>query len=68
MTKTQLHLMALKADDIWTELNKLDNCPLIDLWDAVDRIRAKACDLSSRLDEFDETTAEDFGAGIKMED
>lgn len=68
MTKTQLHLLSVKADDIWTELEKLDKCPLIELWDRVDAIRSKACDLASRLDEFDETTAEDFGEGIKLED
>lgn len=68
MTKYELHRMAVMADDIWTELEKLDKCPLIDLWDKVDAIRSKACDLASRLDEFDETTAEDFGEGIKLED
>lgn len=68
MTKSQLHRMSVMADDIWTELEKLDKCPLIELWDKVDAIRSKACDLSSRLDECDETTAEDFGAGIKLED
>lgn len=68
MTKSQLHSMVLKADDIWTELEKLDKCPLIELWAAVDRVRSKACDLASRLDEFDETTGEDFGEGIKLED
>lgn len=68
MTKLQLHKMAVLADDIYTELTKLDKCPLIDLWDKVDGIRAKACNLSCLLDEYDERTGHDFGEGIELED
>ena len=68
MTKSQLHRIAVLADDIYSELVELDKCPLTDLWDKVDIIRSKACDLSCRLDEYDETTSDDFGEGIKLED
>lgn len=68
MTKLQLHNLAVRADYIYTELHKLDKCPLIELWDKVDDIRSKACDLSLLLDEYDERTGHDFGEGIKLED
>ena len=68
MTKLQLHNLAVQADYIYTELNKLDKCPLTDLWDKWDDIRSKACSLSCLLDEYDERTNHDFGEGIELED
>lgn len=72
MTKLQLHYLSVLSDDIYTELVELDKCPLTDLWDKVDSIRSKAyylaCDLTCRLDDYDEHTTHDFGEGIKLED
>lgn len=68
MTKLQLHNLAVRADYIYNELVALDKCPLVELWVKVADIRAKACNLSFLLDEYDERTAHDFGEGIKMED
>lgn len=68
MTKSQLHNMAVLADEIYNKLSKLDSCPLIELSYTVDKIRGMACILAVALDEYDEHTGHDFGEGIKLED
>lgn len=68
MTKSQLHILAIQMDDLYTAIWNLKNCKLPDLYDQWDSIKAKALALSIKLDACDETTAHDFGAGIKLED
>jgi hypothetical protein len=68
MTKLQLHNLAVRANYIYSELVALDKCPLVELWDKVDDIRSRVCNLSCLLDEYDERTAHDFGEGIELED
>lgn len=68
MTKSQLHILAIRMNDLYTDIHNLKNVKLPDLYEQWDSIREKALHLSIALDEYDEYTAEDFGAGIKLED
>ena len=68
MTKSRLNILAIKMDELYTAIWRLQKCPLNDLYDEWDSIREKALALSIELDEYNEHTGEDFGAGIKLED